>query len=94
MTPTDVWEWDAETGEVVGLDVDGSQRGIALSVDFSDEPPGRLAAAAPDMARALMATGVEKAGQWHTRGCWSAGRGCIVACQQASRALRKAGVLP
>ena len=51
--PTDRWEWDAESGEVVALDASDKRGGEAIPVDFSDEPVGILAAAAPDMARAL-----------------------------------------
>lgn len=52
--PLDTWAWDAEAQEVVALDVADKHGGDATPVDFTDEPVGILASAAPDMARALL----------------------------------------
>lgn len=93
--PTDKWEWDAEAGEVVALGAADKRGGEAEPVDFSDEPVGLLAAAAPDMARALLGLGHVADGLgWHTRECCEAKRGCIVSCQSVAAALKKGGVLP
>jgi hypothetical protein len=52
-----------------------------------------LIAASPDMARALLQMGEIADGQWHTRECWTTKRGCIIRCQDAAAALKKAGIL-
>lgn len=89
MIPTDQWVWDAEAGEVVALDVTDTRGGDTIPVDFTDEPPGQLAAAAPDMARALVTTLDAHAPDWRTA---PASSSCAV-CKPAMDALRKAGVL-
>jgi hypothetical protein len=60
-----------------------------------------LAAAAPDMARALLAHGhfaTEPNGDadvWRSERCWATGRAtCTPDCKQSRDALTKAGVLP
>lgn len=59
----------------------------------------RLATAAPDMARALLASGRTDAefpdSAWHTNECWDNGRAsCEEQCTQTRTALQKAGILP
>jgi hypothetical protein len=66
-------------GDVLADEVDDSALSLMLSV--------------PWLVRGLLEQGEERDGQWHTRECWAANRGCIVACQGAHAALTKAGVL-
>jgi len=82
-TPTDVWMWDAEAGEVVAQDMNYTRGGEAIPVDFSDEPPGLLAAAAPDMARDLVHV-LEQFGYELP----------YVVTERIRASLRKAGVMP
>lgn len=73
-----------------------SYEGRRLTLEQSDaikDERARFIEAAPKMARALLDQGVVRDGQWHTRECWEAERGCIVGCQGAVFALRSAGVL-
>lgn len=55
---------------------------------------GALIAAAPDMARALLATGNMSDGEWHDGACsyFATGR-CYAACETSRAALKKAGVI-
>lgn len=94
--PIDNWEWDAETEQVMALDVSDTRGGEAVPVDFSDEPVGRLAAAAPNMARALLADMRPWGdGLMHDeRACpVFAGGTCSDTCFAKRDALRKAGAL-
>lgn len=105
-------EWKVEQSsassktEVVGADGTPVAR---VSVTYVDKGAFReadmdtatakanLIAAAPDMARALLAHGTEDVrGVWHSRKCIAMGREalCSDECRMDRAALRKAGVLP
>jgi hypothetical protein len=84
VTPTGQWEWDAEFCEVVALDVNATRGGDSVPVDFTDKPVGVLAAAAPEMARALL----------EVRDAIITGTMSEDAPEVIERVLRKAGVIP
>jgi hypothetical protein len=74
----------------------GGEGGILLTVNGS-EAHGTLAAAAPDMARAILAMGEHVSGStWHLTDCIGANlsTGCLPECEAAREALTKAGALP
>ena len=62
-----------------------------MTLEESDALRGARAkaiVALPDMARALLALGVVRGGEWHSRDA------CGDICNEVTSALRKAGVLP
>jgi hypothetical protein len=84
------WEWDTNTGEI-------RRTNSPEPLDFTREREGRLATAAPKMARALLLNGctspTEPDSAWHTHDCWDNRRAsCSAACAATRAALRDAGV--
>jgi len=100
MKPIQEQEW-RQNGDAARV-VTASGVLVALVIGDRKERAALIAAiaAAPDMARALMATGrIESPGVWHMDECWSAirrneGQPCLGRCSDARDALRKAKVLP
>jgi len=107
MTTRKPWEQDLEVGLATGaVWVRGSLAGLRHEMpDGHGCTPqevvefGRMFAAAPDMARALLGLGsrrlITAMEEWHLYGCSRSGdeRLCDMGCEQARAALAKAGVL-
>lgn len=80
-------------GQIAALDDDERD-------EEEQEANAHLIAAAPDMARALLAMGrIESPGVWHMDECWAAIRSnerqpCLGRCSDSRAALHKAKVLP
>lgn len=77
-------------------DGNGNIVGDVTALDERNDMSERtlLMAAAPDMARALLAMGAVRGGEWHDGACLQpTTSACHVGCSNARTALKKAGVL-
>lgn len=93
-------EWTRHPSKAGFWIVNGAGDGGILLTVNGTEAHGVLAAAAPDMARALLANGYVRTsgdGLWHTDACNEMNDGgvtCTPSCEQARASLTKAGVIP